>query len=174
MTSMTLEWNVKEVNARTLRCTVSSFWAPYDRTTLIGFPKNIEAAYNCKYLFHCTVPYISIISLPVVFLNLIRYKKAKIWNLKYANVFLGLNFICMWCLSVYFCKFVNTCQYWITNLKLHGVFLNLIYVSGMHFNQAVAIIQSQIGIIKGVQVIYSDTVSINRIFVIKQWGCSFN
>lgn len=44
----------------------------------------------------------------------------------------------------------------------------------MHFNQAVAIIQSQIGIIKGVQVIYSDTVSINRIFVIKQLGCSFN
>lgn len=44
----------------------------------------------------------------------------------------------------------------------------------MHFNQAVAIIQSQIGIIKGVQVIYSDTVSINRIFVIKQLGCPFN
>lgn len=44
----------------------------------------------------------------------------------------------------------------------------------MHFNQAVAIIQSQIGIIKGVQVIYSDTVSINRIFVIKQLGCSSN
>lgn len=44
----------------------------------------------------------------------------------------------------------------------------------MHFNQAVAIIQSQIGIIKGVQVIYSDTVSIKRIFVIKQLGFSFN
>lgn len=44
----------------------------------------------------------------------------------------------------------------------------------MHFNQAVAIIQSQIGIIKGVQVIYSDTVSINRIFVIKRLVCSFN
>lgn len=44
----------------------------------------------------------------------------------------------------------------------------------MHFNQAVAIIQSQIGIIKGVQVIYSDTVSINRIFVIKRLGCLFN
>ena len=29
---------------------------------------------------------------------------------------------------------------------------------GMHFSQAVAIIQSQVGIIKGVQVLYSDTV----------------
>lgn len=31
--------------------------------------------------------------------------------------------------------------------------------SGMHFSQAVAIIQSQVGVIKGVQVLYSDTVS---------------
>lgn len=30
---------------------------------------------------------------------------------------------------------------------------------GMHFSQAVAIIQSQVGVIKGVQVLYSDTVS---------------
>lgn len=30
----------------------------------------------------------------------------------------------------------------------------------MHFSQAVAIIQSQVGIIKGVQVHYSDTVSV--------------
>jgi len=29
---------------------------------------------------------------------------------------------------------------------------------GMHFCQAVAIIQSQVGIIKGVQVLYSDKV----------------
>ncbi len=28
----------------------------------------------------------------------------------------------------------------------------------MHFSQAVAIIQSQVGVIKGVQVLYSDTV----------------
>jgi len=32
----------------------------------------------------------------------------------------------------------------------------------MHFSQAVAIIQSQVGIIKGVHVIYSDTVRIFR------------
>lgn len=32
------------------------------------------------------------------------------------------------------------------------------FVSGMHFCQAVAIIQSQVGIIKGVQVLYSDKV----------------
>lgn len=32
--------------------------------------------------------------------------------------------------------------------------------AGMHFSQAVAIIQSQVGIIKGVQVLYSDTVRI--------------
>lgn len=31
----------------------------------------------------------------------------------------------------------------------------------MHFSQAVAIIQSQVGIIKGVQVLYSDTVRIS-------------
>lgn len=31
--------------------------------------------------------------------------------------------------------------------------------AGMHFSQAVAIIQSQVGVIKGVQVLYSDTVS---------------
>lgn len=30
---------------------------------------------------------------------------------------------------------------------------------GMHFSQSVAIIQSQVGVIKGVQVLYSDTVS---------------
>jgi hypothetical protein len=33
----------------------------------------------------------------------------------------------------------------------------------MHFSQAVAIIQSQVGIIKGVQVLYSDTVRIRFI-----------
>jgi len=31
------------------------------------------------------------------------------------------------------------------------------FVLGMHFSQAIAIIQSQVGIIKGVQVLYSDT-----------------
>lgn len=31
--------------------------------------------------------------------------------------------------------------------------------AGMHFSQAVAIIQSQVGVIKGVQVLYSETVS---------------
>lgn len=35
------------------------------------------------------------------------------------------------------------------------------YFAGMHFSQAVAIIQSQVGIIKGVQVLYSDTVSLS-------------
>lgn len=33
------------------------------------------------------------------------------------------------------------------------------YHLGMHFSQAVAIIQSQVGVIKGVQVLYSETVS---------------
>lgn len=32
---------------------------------------------------------------------------------------------------------------------------------GMHFSQAVAIIQSQVGVIKGVQVLYSETVIIS-------------
>jgi len=32
-------------------------------------------------------------------------------------------------------------------------------ILGMHFCQAVAIIQSQVGIIKGVQVLYSDKVT---------------
>ena len=31
---------------------------------------------------------------------------------------------------------------------------------GMHFSQAVSIIQAQVGIIRGVQVLYSDTVSL--------------
>lgn len=35
------------------------------------------------------------------------------------------------------------------------------YYLGMHFSQAVAIIQSQVGVIKGVQVLYSETVSFN-------------
>ncbi|XP_040154048.1 UPF0183 protein CG7083 [Anopheles arabiensis] len=35
------------------------------------------------------------------------------------------------------------------------------FVLGMHFSQAVAIIQSQVGIIKGVQVLYSDTDPLN-------------
>lgn len=33
------------------------------------------------------------------------------------------------------------------------------FLSGMHFSQTVAIIQSQVGVIKGVQVLYSETVS---------------
>lgn len=33
------------------------------------------------------------------------------------------------------------------------------YVTGMHFSQSVSIIQSQVGVIRGVQVLYSDTVS---------------
>lgn len=33
----------------------------------------------------------------------------------------------------------------------------------MHFSQAVAIIQAQIGIIKGVQVLYNDAVSIRHL-----------
>lgn len=32
-------------------------------------------------------------------------------------------------------------------------------VLGMHFTQSVAIIQSQVGVIKGVQVLYNDKVS---------------
>lgn len=35
----------------------------------------------------------------------------------------------------------------------------LLNISGMHFSQAVAIIQAQVGVIKGVQVLYSDVVS---------------
>lgn len=35
------------------------------------------------------------------------------------------------------------------------------FILGMHFTQAVAIIQSQVGIIKGVQVLYSDTTPLN-------------
>lgn len=39
------------------------------------------------------------------------------------------------------------------------------YVTGMHFSQSVSIIQSQVGVIRGVQVLYSDTVSI-RCFIL--------
>lgn len=41
----------------------------------------------------------------------------------------------------------------------------LIYVTGMHFSQAVSIIQSQVGTIRGVQVLYSDTVSFSKLFL---------
>lgn len=41
--------------------------------------------------------------------------------------------------------------------------LSLLYSTGMHFSQAVAIIQHQVGTIRGVQVLYSDTVSISTI-----------
>uniref|UniRef100_A0A182P764 Uncharacterized protein n=1 Tax=Anopheles epiroticus TaxID=199890 RepID=A0A182P764_9DIPT len=40
------------------------------------------------------------------------------------------------------------------------------FVLGMHFSQAVAIIQSQVGIIKGVQVLYSDTDPLNLDIII--------
>lgn len=39
------------------------------------------------------------------------------------------------------------------------LFICFCYHIGMHFSQAVAIIQSQVGVIKGVQVLYSETVS---------------
>ncbi|XP_068990235.1 PHAF1 protein CG7083 isoform X3 [Neodiprion pinetum] len=42
------------------------------------------------------------------------------------------------------------------------------FILGMHFSQSVAIIQSQVGIIRGVQVLYSDTV-----FVLNFRGLSF-
>lgn len=36
----------------------------------------------------------------------------------------------------------------------------ILFFAGMHFSQSVSIIQSQVGIIRGVQVLYSDTVSV--------------
>nr|CAD7433805.1 unnamed protein product [Timema monikensis] len=46
------------------------------------------------------------------------------------------------------------------------------YISGMHFSQAVAIIQSQVGIIKGVQVLYSDMnpLAVDLIIILPQDG----
>lgn len=43
--------------------------------------------------------------------------------------------------------------------------IKLAYIVGMHFSQSVSIIQSQVGVIRGVQVLYSDTVSILNIYV---------
>ncbi|KAK9511261.1 hypothetical protein O3M35_005849 [Rhynocoris fuscipes] len=34
------------------------------------------------------------------------------------------------------------------------------FILGMHFSQAVTILQSQVGVIRGIQVLYSDSVSI--------------
>lgn len=42
---------------------------------------------------------------------------------------------------------------------------------GMHFSQAVAIIQSQVGTIRGVQVLYSDTVSLIKFICLQ---CIYN
>lgn len=49
----------------------------------------------------------------------------------------------------------------IPTLMMNDDVLALWHFAGMHFSQAVAIIQSQVGIIKGVQVLYSDTVSLS-------------
>lgn len=43
------------------------------------------------------------------------------------------------------------------NCSNFQIFNFVCFVLGMHFSQAVAIIQSQVGIIKGVQVLYSDS-----------------
>lgn len=40
---------------------------------------------------------------------------------------------------------------------------NVSYTSGMHFSQAVAIIQTQVGTIKNVQVLYSEHVGLCRV-----------
>ncbi|CAG2060985.1 unnamed protein product, partial [Timema podura] len=46
------------------------------------------------------------------------------------------------------------------------------FILGMHFSQAVAIIQSQVGIIKGVQVLYSDMnpLAVDLIIILPQDG----
>lgn len=46
--------------------------------------------------------------------------------------------------------------------KMIWILISALEFSGMHFSQAVAIIQSQVGVIKGVQVLYSETVSISQ------------
>lgn len=56
-------------------------------------------------------------------------------------------------------KIDKTTDYWLTLIIFHLIELVHIFLIGMHFSQAVAIIQSQIGSIKGVQVLYSETVS---------------
>lgn len=55
----------------------------------------------------------------------------------------------------------------INRLKLMSVFMKwFILFLGMHFSQAVAIIQTQVGIIKGVQVLYNDAVRKSYFLVI--------
>lgn len=46
-----------------------------------------------------------------------------------------------------------------TRIQVYTRTIKNVLFSGMHFSQSVAIIQSQVGIIKGVQVLYNDTVS---------------
>lgn len=46
------------------------------------------------------------------------------------------------------------------------IICNVSYLfSGMHFSQSVAIIQSQVGVIRGVQVLYSDVVNEPCLFI---------
>lgn len=47
------------------------------------------------------------------------------------------------------------------------------FVLGMHFCQAIAIIQSQVGIIKGVQVLYSDKVHSTFFYGVIWLGCMY-
>lgn len=60
---------------------------------------------------------------------------------------------------VIFCfVFINQCVFFLQS----NHFISFSHVQiGMHFSQAVAIIQSQVNVIKGVQVLYSETVSVN-------------
>lgn len=43
----------------------------------------------------------------------------------------------------------------------------------MHFSQAVAIIQSQVGTIKGVQVLYNDSVSCGKLWNLNEGSDDF-
>lgn len=52
-----------------------------------------------------------------------------------------------------------------TLIYFQGPNIKLACIVGMHFSQSVSIIQSQVGVIRGVQVLYSDTVSVLNTYV---------
>lgn len=55
-------------------------------------------------------------------------------------------------------RICQSCSFSLRSHFNNHFFFLFVIILGMHFSQAVAIIQSQVGVIKGVQVLYSETV----------------
>ena len=80
-------------------------------------------------------------------------EKLKILFFSSSSIFLQKKLIYGYLLIEKIIKFITEAKIFNKQTKIIKIF------TGMHFSQAVAIIQSQIGTIRGVQVLYSENVS---------------